>query len=510
MVCPSCGNTNIDGAKFCMHCGTNLSALPVCPSCGSILPQGAKFCIKCGSQISSVEAVILPFISNGKVGLKDKNSGRIIANAIYDMVYGLHDGVYKFRKSGLYGFLNSEGYEIIPAKYKEANDFSEGLAGVSVDGSNWGFINTNDIFVLDAVYSWVMDFHEGLAFVEMEEEDMYLSESTFIGKLIDKKGAIISDYLYGSTYNCYREVAYTGEVVNDFHNGFAIMKDIRLYNGEETFISYYVLTKEGKKIPNPIQEYSHEASIKEYQKKNPDYDPDTAKYDDWGFEPHKGFKVAGDFGVFHNGVHKACMMSYCDTLEKVCEYGDTISSSVDGYGYLDLDNNIILPFNYAETHDLKCGRYRVKTKYDAKTDTGGKFGFLNEKLKLCIPYLYDDARDFSEGLAAVGIIDGSIKEGRCTYPRWKYGFIDSNGSCIIELKYSSVGDFCNGLALVKEQNGKAGFINKAGEMVIPPQFSSASNFSDGIAHIRIDKVRGFIDTFGNMMITDEELKDPWY
>ena len=47
-------------------------------------------------------------------------------------------------------------------------------------------------------------------------------------------------------------------------------------------------------------------------------------------------------------------------------------------------------------------------------------------------------------------------------------------------------------------------------MVIPPQFSSASNFSDGIAHIRIDEVRGFIDTFGNMMITDEELKDPWY
>ena len=78
------------------------------------------------------------------------------------------------------------------------------------------------------------------------------------------------------------------------------------------------------------------------------------------------------------------------------------------------------------------------------------------------------------------------------------------------MKYSSVGDFCNGLALVREQNGKAGFINKAGEMVIPPQFSSASNFSDGIAHIRIDEVRGFIDTFGNMMITDEELKDPWY
>ena len=76
MICPNCGNNNVEGAKFCMHCGTNLSELPVCSSCGSILPQGAKFCIKCGSPIASVEAVILPFISNGKVGLKDKNSGR--------------------------------------------------------------------------------------------------------------------------------------------------------------------------------------------------------------------------------------------------------------------------------------------------------------------------------------------------------------------------------------------------------------------------------------------------
>ena len=236
-----------------MHCGTNLSELPVCSSCGSILPQGAKFCIKCDSPISSVEAVILPFISNGKVGLKDKNSGRIIANAIYDMVYGLHDGVYKFRKSGLYGFLNSEGYEIIPAKYKEANDFSEGLAGVSVDGSNWGFINTNDIFVLDAVYSSVRDFHEGLAFVEMEEEDYMFSETTYVGKLIDSKGTIISDYLYSSTYDCFRHVVYTGEVICDFYNGYAVMKDISLWNGEETFILYYILTKEGKKIPNPIQ-----------------------------------------------------------------------------------------------------------------------------------------------------------------------------------------------------------------------------------------------------------------
>ena len=93
---------------------------------------------------------------------------------------------------------------------------------------------------------------------------------------------------------------------------------------------------------------------------------------------------------------------------------------------------------------------------------------------------------------------------------YKYGFIDENGACVIELKYSSVGDFVNGLAPACETEGKWGFINKKGEMVIPPQFSLASNFYNGIAHIRIGNTKGFVDTFGNILITDEQLLAPWY
>ena len=461
-----------------------------------------------------VEKVFLPFISNGKVGLREKSGGAITIAAVYDMIYGCHDGMYRFRKSGMYGFLNSEGIEIIPAKYKDAKDFSEGLAGVLVDDEHWGYINKNDILSIDAIFSSVRDFHDGMAFVEILGENV-MREDEYFGKLIDSNGTFISiddgtsisNEIYGSVWNMDRRAyVYSGRVVHDFHNGVAIIEDIGLYAAHEVFTSQYVLTKEGKQIPNPRQEYSEEDSIKEFQKKNPEYDPATAEHDEWGYEPHEGFKVYGDFGEFHNGIHKACIESYFGAYNTI--YPELYE--VEGYGYVDLDNKVALPFDYEETHDFKGGRYRVKTKYNSKTNTGGKYGYLNEDLKLCIPYLYDEARDFHEGLAAVGVITETTRKDLIVEEHYKYGFINENGACVIELKYSSVGDFVNGLAPACETEGKWGFINKKGEMVIPPQFSLASNFYNGIAHIRIGNTKGFVDTFGNILITDEQLLAPWY
>ena len=48
MTCPSCGTSNVAGAKFCVECGTRLAR--GCPSCGATNPPGAKFCLECGAR----------------------------------------------------------------------------------------------------------------------------------------------------------------------------------------------------------------------------------------------------------------------------------------------------------------------------------------------------------------------------------------------------------------------------------------------------------------------------
>lgn len=73
MICPKCGVTLPDGAKFCGSCGSRVTETPapqptftapvitpapqpthaenVCPGCGEPLPAGATFCINCGAKL---------------------------------------------------------------------------------------------------------------------------------------------------------------------------------------------------------------------------------------------------------------------------------------------------------------------------------------------------------------------------------------------------------------------------------------------------------------------------
>jgi class 3 adenylate cyclase/tetratricopeptide (TPR) repeat protein len=59
MRCPSCGQENPAGARFCLACGTRLPA--VCAQCGAALPDGARFCPACGHAVpAGVGASVAP------------------------------------------------------------------------------------------------------------------------------------------------------------------------------------------------------------------------------------------------------------------------------------------------------------------------------------------------------------------------------------------------------------------------------------------------------------------
>ena len=79
---------------------------------------------------------------------------------------------------------------------------------------------------------------------------------------------------------------------------------------------------------------------------------------------------------------------------------------------------------------------------------GQLFGCIDADGNVRIPPRYDDAQQFSEGLARVG---RCVAPGRRPRPNgdsgWRYGYVDRSGREVIPLQFSTAGGFRDGLAL---------------------------------------------------------------
>jgi tetratricopeptide (TPR) repeat protein len=66
------------------------------------------------------------FIPSGKCGLITEG-GKIIVQADYDAIRPFSEGLAACKRDGVWGFVDSEGKEVIPPKYIEVGDFHDGV-----------------------------------------------------------------------------------------------------------------------------------------------------------------------------------------------------------------------------------------------------------------------------------------------------------------------------------------------------------------------------------------------
>ena len=90
----------------------------------------------------------------------------------------------------------------------------------------------------------------------------------------------------------------------------------------------------------------------------------------------------------------------------------------------------------------------------AKVYLGGYIGFINPEGKLITPIEWEDASDFSEGLACVA----DPQSGR-------YGYINTSGSLVIPCQWEDARPFISGYAEVANEDGKWIRINNKGNTV---------------------------------------------
>jgi hypothetical protein len=116
-------------------------------------------------------------------GFVDETGRLVIPPIDLSTRYGsFQEGLAKYSAQG-WGFIDRAGRRVIPAKFYEAGDFSEGLAVIrSSEKSRFGYLNQKGELAIPYRFEWAGDFHEGLAAV-----------ATTKGKYgyIDKTGRIV-------------------------------------------------------------------------------------------------------------------------------------------------------------------------------------------------------------------------------------------------------------------------------------------------------------------------------
>ena len=153
--------------------------------------------------------------------------------------------------------------------------------------------------------------------------------------------------------------------------------------------------------------------------------------------------------------------------------------SREHHSFVDLITKTVLPYTYDDANNFKEGLSCAKKD--------GKYGFINSSGEVIIPFIYDFATDFENGLARV-----RLKDKGC-------GALDKSGKIIIPCVYDSVYSTKNEFIIV-QKNNKYGWVNKFGVEIVPCIYDSPSKYrysSDFKLHTRNKDYISFIDFSGN-------------
>jgi hypothetical protein len=150
----------------------------------------------------------------------------------------------------------------------------------------------------------------------------------------------------------------------------------------------------------------------------------------------------------------------------------------NSWGYIDEKGNSIIPLE----------KYKFLNPIDEKgmilAELGNKHGYIDINENIIVPFEYDDIDPFNHELA-------SVKKNK------KFGFVNRSGKLVIPIQFDNNSDFQNsGLALVKK-NHKFGFIDSSGREIIPLNYQDASDST--IDSLLILKEKGkwaFFDSYG--------------
>ena len=333
--------------------------------------------------------------------------------------------VIKYEPGPTCGFINMKGEEIIPCTseidVEDLVEFHEGLAYMRLDG----YINTKGEIVIPSRDDWSHsewggpgDFHDGIATIRLDDEDKGYGYC-----FINTKGEEVIPRIYNAS-------------AGDFHEGLAMIEKI-----DEDCNYYFVfINKKGEEVI-PCR-YSDAGDFHEGLAKVRNGDWENGKY---GFINTKGEEVIpcryDEAGDFHEGLARV--------------------QKGDKYGFVNTKGEEVIPCRYDYV-----GNFSEGLAYISK---GEKIGFINKKGEEVIPCRYDyyDDHENNPGYLCgeIGFNNGLARIRKGDWENGKYGFINTKGEEVIPFIYDYAMNFNDGLALVR-RGEEWGYIDKYGHCTI--------------------------------------------
>ena len=342
------------------------------------------------------------------------------------------DGLNRFKRNGLYGYINQQGEEVIAPQYENTDGFSEGLAAVRKD-SKEGYINTSGRIVIPLQYDHAGGFYNGRAIVKVGN----------MKGLIDRKGTFIVTPQYDEISSDFGteqavEITKNGKHgILDWQSGKEIVPPEYAWGAISPFSEGIV--RVGRYEPYGYSFYNRQGekiSKKDY------YEADDFKHgmarigismDTYGFINRRGEEIIppdyGFLGFLSEGLI-------------VAQKGE--------YGFINSKGETVIPFQYQWALDFHDGRAAVKNN--------DKWGFIDHQGNEVVPLQYDEINSFQNGLA-------QVRQGN------ESGIIDRDGKFVIPLTEGFFNEpDLNHDRIAFNNYHLWGFYDLRGHQIVPPRY----------------------------------------
>jgi outer membrane protein OmpA-like peptidoglycan-associated protein len=344
----------------------------------------------------------------------EKGSYQWIVEPKYQSIGPFDEGLAPFGLNNKFGYIDKKGNVVIPAMFAGYMKFSEGLASVEKKGEShvslasdnkWGYITPNGTFSINPQYEYAAPFSNGVAGVKIDGKYGF----------IDKSGNIIVEPQYKYVYNTFSEGLLALSTLDskfgyiDVDGNFVIPAK---YSGANSFSEGLASVKE-KYYWGYINHDGELVIPMEYQQASPFKDglAKVQKGNKWGFINKNGEEVVKIMYEDINSISEGLISCKLNgkwgfvnmqgevviphSYDKTGNFFDGLAPAKKGefWGYINKEDKVVIPFIYQAASDFFDGYARIKQN--------GKWGYIDKYGNTILEPQFEDATEIKDLYARV-------------------------------------------------------------------------------------------------------------